>query len=437
MPAPMRSSSTSASRPRHFAYTWGIPVPAHGARPCGPGSAARRPAPLGRNLPGPTRRGCAGCRFAAPTRSTSSAPSSPGGLGPERAYAQRGRRRQEEWDARGLHPRRLAAARSRAGGRPLRVAHLTTVDMSQALLLATELRVDVATGLDTFGLSAPGPVRRRSARRSACTHVPLPRSDPRLGPRRDAGRGPRARSTAAAPRPRRPAHPQPQDRRARPAAGPGRRHPGRGEHLPRSLGAARRPAVPAARSSSARRLSPAGPRTPSSTRTPRTARPWRARCRRAVSCRRQRHGPHGFGPDPAARARIRAELGVADDDAARGGVGRQVAEKGIREYEAAARALAGKARFVWIGPADPDKSDALGAEIGGVDTWAAAPTCPTLYAAFDVFVLPSYREGFSRSAMEAAASGLPMVLSDIRGCREIGDHDEHLLLVPARATPQR
>jgi glycosyltransferase involved in cell wall biosynthesis len=53
-----------------------------------------------------------------------------------------------------------------------------------------------------------------------------------------------------------------------------------------------------------------------------------------------------------------------------------------------------------------------------------------LYNALDVFVLPSYREGFSRSAMEAAACGVPMVLSDIRGCREIGTDGEHLLLVP-------
>ena len=34
--------------------------------------------------------------------------------------------------------------------------------------------------------------------------------------------------------------------------------------------------------------------------------------------------------------------------------------------------------------------------------------------------------------MEAAASGLPMALSDIRGCRELGTHGEHLLLVPPR-----
>jgi glycosyltransferase involved in cell wall biosynthesis len=33
--------------------------------------------------------------------------------------------------------------------------------------------------------------------------------------------------------------------------------------------------------------------------------------------------------------------------------------------------------------------------------------------------------------MEAAACGVAMVLTDIRGCREIGADGEHLLLVPA------
>ncbi len=53
-----------------------------------------------------------------------------------------------------------------------------------------------------------------------------------------------------------------------------------------------------------------------------------------------------------------------------------------------------------------------------------------IYSALDVFVLPSYREGFSRSGMEAAACGVASVLSDIRGCREIGTHEGEVLLVP-------
>ncbi len=44
---------------------------------------------------------------------------------------------------------------------------------------------------------------------------------------------------------------------------------------------------------------------------------------------------------------------------------------------------------------------------------------PELLSVMDVFVLPSWREGLPRSAIEAAASGLPSVLTDIRGCREV------------------
>lgn len=38
-----------------------------------------------------------------------------------------------------------------------------------------------------------------------------------------------------------------------------------------------------------------------------------------------------------------------------------------------------------------------------------------LYKAADCFVMPSFREGLSRSIMEAMASALPCIVSDIRG----------------------
>jgi ribosomal protein S18 acetylase RimI-like enzyme len=48
----------------------------------------------------------------------------------------------------------------------------------------------------------------------------------------------------------------------------------------------------------------------------------------------------------------------------------------------------------------------------------------------DLFVLPSHREGFPRAAMEAAASGLAVVATDIRGCREVVEPGGNGLLVP-------
>ncbi len=55
-----------------------------------------------------------------------------------------------------------------------------------------------------------------------------------------------------------------------------------------------------------------------------------------------------------------------------------------------------------------------------------------LYAGMDIFVLPSHREGFPRSVMEASAMGVPVVATDIRGCREAVDHDRSGLLVPKK-----
>lgn len=44
---------------------------------------------------------------------------------------------------------------------------------------------------------------------------------------------------------------------------------------------------------------------------------------------------------------------------------------------------------------------------------------PRVYQSADIFVFPSVREGMPVALMEAMAAGLPCVVSDIRGCREL------------------
>ncbi|WP_051732838.1 glycosyltransferase [Kitasatospora phosalacinea] len=321
------------------------------------------------------------------------------------------------------------------GGRPLRVAHLTTVDMSLHLLLATELTVDVEQGLHTYGISAPGPYLER-IERIGVRHRPLPSLTRAWQPRADLAA---ARELLAALREIRPdvLHTH------NPKTGVLGRVLGRLARVPVVVNTchglwaqahdplAKRLAVLGAEALAAR-FSHAELYQNAEDRA--TLAKWGvpAWCSRVVGngVNLDRFPAPGPARD-ALRARLRTELGLAEDELLVGGVGRRVAEKGIREYAEAARALAGKARFVWIGPDDPDKPDALRAAEAGLEFLGARDDMPAVYAALDVFVLPSYREGFSRSGMEAAASGLPMLLSDIRGCREIGTHGRHLLLAPA------
>lgn len=53
-------------------------------------------------------------------------------------------------------------------------------------------------------------------------------------------------------------------------------------------------------------------------------------------------------------------------------------------------------------------------------------------AASDVFVFPSYREGFPNVVLQAACMGLPCIVSDINGCNEIIQHMESGLVVPPK-----
>ena len=54
------------------------------------------------------------------------------------------------------------------------------------------------------------------------------------------------------------------------------------------------------------------------------------------------------------------------------------------------------------------------------------------YMKSDAFVMPSYREGFPNTVMEAGAMGLPSVVTDINGSREIIIHGENGLIVPSK-----
>ncbi len=143
-----------------------------------------------------------------------------------------------------------------------------------------------------------------------------------------------------------------------------------------------------------------------------------------------------FHPDPVTRAEVRGELGITEGQVAVGIVARLVAEKGVPELLEAARRLDDRHVVFVIGPKDLEKSDAIPeemlarAEAEGVRFLGMRKDVDRIYRGLDIFVLPSHREGFPRAAMEAAASGLPVIATDIRGCRQVVEDGVNGLLFP-------
>jgi lipopolysaccharide/colanic/teichoic acid biosynthesis glycosyltransferase/glycosyltransferase involved in cell wall biosynthesis len=128
------------------------------------------------------------------------------------------------------------------------------------------------------------------------------------------------------------------------------------------------------------------------------------------------------------RRALRRSLGITPDQVVVGMVGRLVAEKGYPELFEAATRLDRRYVILVAGHEDPAKPDALshaevrGAEEMGVRFLGMRDDIERLYSAMDIFVLPSHREGVPRATMEAAAMGLPIVATNIRGCREVVKH---------------
>lgn len=56
------------------------------------------------------------------------------------------------------------------------------------------------------------------------------------------------------------------------------------------------------------------------------------------------------------------------------------------------------------------------------------------YAAADCFVFPSYREGFPNTVLEAGAMGLPSIVTNINGSREIIVENENGVIIPSHDT---
>jgi glycosyltransferase involved in cell wall biosynthesis len=136
------------------------------------------------------------------------------------------------------------------------------------------------------------------------------------------------------------------------------------------------------------------------------------------------------------------ELGIPEGNKVVGMVGRYVWEKGYREFfEAAQKISQGNesVSFITVGvpleserdPVDFSILKQLGIE-NKVVVLKSRSDMAGLYSLMDVVVLPSYREGFPRSLMEASAMSKPVVASDVSGCRQAVIDGYNGYLVPLK-----
>jgi glycosyltransferase involved in cell wall biosynthesis len=148
-----------------------------------------------------------------------------------------------------------------------------------------------------------------------------------------------------------------------------------------------------------------------------------------------------FNPDIIEIIDLKEQYSIEKDDFVFGFVGRIVADKGINELVWA---------FKNLNEFYPD----IKLLLVGVFEHSLDPLLPEIkveieqnkniivvgfqedvrpfYKLMNLFVFPSFREGFGISLMEAAAMNIPSISSDIIGCNEIIEHNMNGFLIPSK-----
>ena len=122
-------------------------------------------------------------------------------------------------------------------------------------------------------------------------------------------------------------------------------------------------------------------------------------------------------------------------------VGRMLWDKGVGEFVEAARIIKenNDVNFILVGGIDLENPKAISEDVltgwnqEGVIKWLGYSTnINEINNYAHIACLPSYREGLPKSLIEAAAAGLPIITTDVPGCREVVINKANGILVPSK-----
>ena len=143
------------------------------------------------------------------------------------------------------------------------------------------------------------------------------------------------------------------------------------------------------------------------------------------------------------RTEVREQYGIDEDAFVFGFIGRITGDKGINELFTASREILEKepsAYLMLVG--SMEKSDSVD---DALYQWAQqekrvlfcgyTDVVEQYLSAMDVYILPSYREGFGSAVIEAEAMAVPVIVSDIPGPTDAMRRDETGLVVKKADVP--
>ncbi len=123
-------------------------------------------------------------------------------------------------------------------------------------------------------------------------------------------------------------------------------------------------------------------------------------------------------------------------------VSRLLKDKGVEDYIDAIRILKRgfkNVEFALVGKIDNDNPSSISMEDiskwekdGLISWWGNQKNMAEIYNKAAVVVLPSYREGLPKVLLEASACSVPIVSTDVPGCREIVRDGYNGYLIPVR-----